>query len=144
VTAIENNTAAVRAYLRVVLASKTFSTAPRLRRFLEYVVEKKLSGEHDEVKEFLVAVEVYDRDAAYDPQVDSTVRVEASRLRTKLRTYYDGEGRTDPIQIELPKGSYVPIFHARNGITDMEPQPMIDAALIPVRPRIQLPVAGLL
>lgn len=133
----------MRSCLRTVLASKTFSAAPRLRRFLEFVAEKRLSGEHDEIKEFLVAAEVYGRGADYDPQVDSTVRVEASRLRNKLRAYYDSEGREDTIWIELPKGSYVPKFHRRTEAVAM-PTGVPDASILPPAPRIHVPVAGLL
>lgn len=65
------------------------------------------------MKEYVLATEVFDRQRSFDPHVDPIVRVEASRLRSKLRTYYNTEGREDPIIIELPKGTYVPTFHER-------------------------------
>jgi hypothetical protein len=52
------------------------------------------------------ATEVFDRDVSFDPAIDAIVRVEAARLRAKLREYYDREGCTDPVRFELPKGAY--------------------------------------
>ena len=101
----------VAAHLEDVLRSRSFASSPRLREFLRYVVQRELDGEGSTIKEFVVATEVYGRDVTYDPQVDSTVRVEASRLRGKLREYYSTEGAGAEVEIELPKGSYVPVFH---------------------------------
>lgn len=102
--------AAVRSHLERVLRSKCFLPAKRLGMFLSFIVEKALRGESDELKEYVIALEVYSCSDGYDPQVNSTVRVEASRLRTKLRDYYSVEGIDEPVRIELPKGSYVPVF----------------------------------
>src|SRR5262245_56622956 len=84
----QDDVIAVRQHLEAVLASRQFTPSPRLSGFLRYVVEKTLGGEGQEIKEYLVATEVYRRSVDYDPQIDSTVRVEASRLRAKLREYY--------------------------------------------------------
>ena len=70
-----------------------------------------LAGEGDQIKESLIAIEVYGRRPDYNPQVDSTVRVEAGRLRARLRQYYESSGAGDVIRIELPKGTYAPVFH---------------------------------
>ena len=101
---------AVRAHLAQLLTSRYFSASKRLRSFLTYVVDKELSGQGGDLKEYVIATEVYERGPDYDPQIDSTVRVEASRLRAKLREYYAGEGASAALRIELPKGSYVPVF----------------------------------
>src|SRR5262249_35192259 len=100
----------VRVNLEKAIASSPFATADRLRRFLRYIVEKSLAGDVDVLKEYPIGVEVYGRKPDFDPRVDAIVRVEASRLRGKLREYYGAAGRNDPIRIELPKGSYVPVF----------------------------------
>ena len=104
---------AVRVHLAKVLASAQFSTAPRLSRFLSFVVDSALEGRSSEIKESLIAVEVYGRPPDYNPQMDSTVRVEAWRLRAKLRDFYATADASDPIVIELPKGKYVPVFRDR-------------------------------
>jgi hypothetical protein len=98
-----------------VLASEAFSSSKRLRRFLAYSVEKALLGEESELKEYSIALAVFDRDGSFDPRVDSIVRVEARRLRQQLAEYYQKEGQFDPLLIELPKGSYGPVFQYRGG-----------------------------
>lgn len=98
--------------LERVLASPLFRQSARLSRFLRFAVSMASEGRQGELKETTVAIEVYKRTADFDPRLDSTVRVEASRLRAKLREYYETEGRLDPLRIEIPKGSYVPVFHA--------------------------------
>ena len=79
-------------------------------RFLRFAVDRELAGRGRELKEYTLGIEVFDRDPAYDPRIDPIVRVEARRLRSKLREYYSGPGARDGIIIELPKGSYVPHF----------------------------------
>lgn len=101
---------AVRDQLEKILASAPFAASTRSQRFLRYVVESSLGKEpgngEESVKEYAIAVDVFDRDASYDPSIDATVRVEAGRLRARLREYYDEMGRNDPILIAMPKGAY--------------------------------------
>ena len=103
----------VRAEVDRILATKGFSSAGRLSRLLRYVVDRTIAGEGDQLKEYAVGVEVFDRDASYDPRLDSIVRVEAGRLRSRLEEYYNGEGATSPIRISLPRGAYVAQFERR-------------------------------
>src|SRR4051812_31841422 len=98
----------VREQLGKILSSPTFLGSPRMSRFLRFVVETTLDGNEDRIKEYVVAVDVFDKGDDYDPQADSTVRTEASKLRSRLSRYYDTEGRNDPVVITIPKGSYVP------------------------------------
>jgi TolB-like protein len=101
---------AVRAQLERILASPGFANAGRLSRFLRFVVERTLDGEGDQLKEYRLGTEVFDRSSDYDPRLDSIVRVEARRLRSKLAEYYEGPGRVDPIAIRVDKGSYGATF----------------------------------
>jgi adenylate cyclase len=103
----------IRRELERVLASAGFANAERMSRFLKYVVEQALAGASDQVKEYVIGVEVFQRDQQYDPRLDSIVRVEAKRLRTKLDEYYAGPGREDDVVIRIPRGSYVPLFEQR-------------------------------
>ncbi len=103
----------VRAQLHKILSSTTFGRAERLRQFLAFVVNESLSGRSAGIKEVLVAVEVFRRKPSFDPQTDSVVRVEAHNLRHRLATYYLREGAGDGVQIELPRGSYSPLFRRR-------------------------------
>src|SRR5688572_11198699 len=97
------STEEIRTHLERVLVSPEFTGAPRLARFLSFVVETALAGNSEQIKESLVAVEVYGRRPDYNPQIDSTVRVEAGRLRARLRDYQESSGKQDAVQIELPK-----------------------------------------
>lgn len=102
----------VLAHLDMLLQDRRFATAERNTKFLRYVVERTLADRADEIKETVIAAEVYGRAADYDPKTDSIVRVEASRLRQKLRAYYENEGRDASLRIHLPSGTYVPRFEA--------------------------------
>jgi TolB-like protein len=103
----------VRRQLDRILASEGFTNADRMTAFLRYVVERSLAGEGDQVKEYVIGIEVFGRDAEYDPRMDSIVRVEARRLRTKLDEYYAGAGSQDTVRIQMRRGSYVPAFEER-------------------------------
>jgi adenylate cyclase len=103
----------VRGQLDRLLASEVFAGSARLSRFLRYVVERTLAGEGDRLKEYAIGVDVFDRDDGYDPRLDSLVRVEAGRLRTKLSEYYAGAGVADPVVIRMPRGGYAPVFEER-------------------------------
>jgi TolB-like protein len=103
----------IRAQLELVLAADMFANAGRISRLLRYVVERTVAGEGDQLKEYVVGTEVFDRGTTYDPRLDSIVRVEARRLRAKLDDYYQGPGKDDDIVITMPRGSYVPAFGLR-------------------------------
>ena len=104
----------VRGQVDKILASRLFARSERLCRFLRFCVELTLDEKSDQLKEQLVGVEVFDRKGDYDPRTDPIVRVEARRLRSKLKAYYTSSGRPDCLLIELPKGGYVPSFRMRN------------------------------
>ena len=106
----EPTTAQIRAHRDRILGSKIFSASKRQSAFLDYVINAALDGRADKIKEFTLGIEVFERDESFDPGVDSIVRVEASRLRAKLREYYADEGRDESVRIEIPKGHYVPVF----------------------------------
>ncbi|MBL8227892.1 MAG: tetratricopeptide repeat protein [Bryobacterales bacterium] len=119
---------AIQEQAQRILSSQRFASADRLRNFLRFIIGKALDGKAGEVKEYLIAIEVYGRKPDYDPKIDSIVRVEASRLRSRLREYYEAEGRTDPILVELPKGSYVPSFRANLRDLALPPEPPVNPA----------------
>lgn len=101
------------AQLGRILDSEKFAGSGRLGRFLRFVVEETLAGRSDQVKEYTIGLEVYDKPSTYDPKVDSTVRVEAGKLRARLTAYYESEGKSDPLVISIPKGAYIPAFETR-------------------------------
>lgn len=97
-------------HLEAILADKRFAAAERNSNFLRFVVMATLDGRASELKETVIATGVYGRPHDYDPKADSIVRVEASRLRQKLRAYYENEGRAAAIRLHLPSGRYAPLF----------------------------------
>src|SRR5215831_4954968 len=107
----------VRTQLQKILNSRTFSHSDRLRRFLRYCVDEALAGRRDNLREYAIGLEVFDRKHNYNPANDPIVRVEARRLRTKLKDYYQAEGEQDPLIIDVPKGSYLPSFQIRERVT---------------------------
>src|ERR1700741_4581124 len=100
-----------RDQLARVVNSPGFVSSVRLCRFLTHIVNRTLDGDIDSLKELSIAMEVFDRSFEYDSNIDAIVRVEARRLRAKLKAYYEeGPGTVDPVLIGLRPGSYVPIF----------------------------------
>jgi tetratricopeptide (TPR) repeat protein len=100
----------VRAELGLILASPAFSHSPRLAAFLRFVVESRLTGKADYIKSYTIGVEALGRSEGFDPHIDPIVRVEAGRLRKALARYYSGIGADRSVLIDLPRGSYVPVF----------------------------------
>lgn len=100
----------IRAAVDRILAADSFKRSGRLSRFLRFVVDSALENRHERLKEYVLGVEVYQKGGDFDPRIDSTIRVEAARLRSKLREYYETDGRDDLVRIELPKGAYAPVF----------------------------------
>ena len=104
----ERDGRAIRQQLDRILTSGPFVQSQRRQRFLEYIVHETLAGRGERLKGYSIALEVFGRPDTFDPIVDPIVRIEAGRLRDKLRHYYDTEGMSDPIRIELPRGGYMP------------------------------------
>jgi len=103
-----------RAELQAVLNSGIFSKASNLAKMLQYIGEKYLDGQEDFLKEYNIGVEALGRSADFDPKQDSIVRVEARRLREKLKRYYETDGAGHPIVVKLEVGHYIPEFVHRS------------------------------
>src|SRR5882757_9071101 len=98
--------------LERILRNPPLVTSPSLSRFLRYIVEETLAGRSGDIRESTLGVEVFDRGEDFDPRLDPIVRVEASRLRSRLQKYYDADGTSDRVRISLPRGAYVPCFES--------------------------------
>lgn len=116
----------VRHQLKLIVGSNGFFRAQRMQRFLTFVVEASLDAKSQSIdlKESVIGVAVFDRPPDYDPKSDPVVRVEARRLRSKLEEYYQGPGCGDPVSIDLPKGSYVPVWSWRQAEQIPVPEPV--------------------
>lgn len=103
-----------RALVQRIVGSSEFRRAIRLRDFLLYVVDRKLAHAPHEISETLIGHRVFGRSPSYSTGEDSIVRTEARLLRQRLERYFSNEGLSEPIVLEIPKGSYVPVFYRRN------------------------------
>jgi hypothetical protein len=105
--------------------SHSLHSSESLCKLLRYLAEHTLDHPGVALKEYQIATEVLGRPAGFDPQSDSTVRVQAGRLRVKLAEYYAHEGPDDPIVVELPKGSYALSFHLRARLEGQPATPLV-------------------
>ena len=137
--------------LERILKSAPLVTSPSLSRFLRYIVEETLAGRSASIREYTLGVHVFDRGEDFNPRLDPIVRVQARNLRARVAKYYETQGMNDPIFIELPKGTYVPIFHQRipnpdaaqpelPGAIPEQPAAAVAASIMPVPPPLS-PVA---
>lgn len=123
-----------KAELQAVLHSPVFVRSPALSHLLSYLCEKTFAGETDQIKEYSVAVDVFDRQDSFDQDTDSIVRVQANRLRKRLGEYYARDGAAHAIHITVPVGQYVPQFQ-RVAATD--PAVAVD----PVQAQVKVPAS---
>jgi Tol biopolymer transport system component len=107
----------VVAELERIVAHPLFQSSRQLSAFLKFVVTQTLAGRSDELKEYVIGVEVLNRSVGYNPRDDPASRIVAGRLRSKLAEYYQESGRNDPVIITLPRGGYVPVFESNPLVT---------------------------
>jgi len=103
----------IREALDNLLVQPEFQGSNRIKKFLNFVVERSLEGQTDLLKAPAIAVHVFERDESFDAHANPIVRVEATRLRKVLRAVYDRSDFHEPVEIELPLGSYAPLFRYR-------------------------------
>ena len=126
----------VRRELSTLLGRAEFHASERNRRFLSYIVEETLQGRADRIKAYSIAIATFDRSDDFDPLTDPIVRIEASRLRRSLEHYYLTSGKSDPIRIDMPKGSYVATFR----YADPTPEEELRSPALPVEQAPAAPV----
>lgn len=112
-----------------IISSHAFQKSARMRELLLHVTERAIRGRGYELTEQHIGETLFHKPAGYSPLEDSSVRVHARQLRLKLHEYFNEDGRTEPIVVEIPKGSYVPVF-----------RPV--AVLTPVHEPVALPAAA--
>ena len=114
-----------------ILADPDFHCTERNRKFLRFVAEEYFAGREHQVKAYTIAVDVFGRAANFDPSTDPIVRIEATRLRAALGSYYEMHGAQRPVRIDLPKGRYVPLFSRLASLPATEPS---DPIVLPASP----------
>src|SRR6266705_3436840 len=95
-----------------IVCSAPFQKSTRLRELLQYLVEQTMHGNAHELTEQHIGNALFHKPSDYSPLEDSSVRVHVRQLRLKLHEYFNEDGRNEPIVVEIPKGSYAPIFRA--------------------------------
>jgi hypothetical protein len=103
---------AILQHLNQILESRSFRNSHRSQEFLRYVVVQTLMGHGDQLKERILGIELFNRDADYDTNTDAIVRVTAADVRKRLLDYYTREGSAT-MQISLPAGTYLPAFRGQ-------------------------------
>ncbi|MBO9435285.1 hypothetical protein J7394_13795 [Ruegeria sp. R13_0] len=101
---------AIQEQLKRILVSPHFADTTRLNRFLSHIVDEALAGRSETLKGYAIGIDVFDKPEDFDPTIDTIVRVQANKMRSRLDLYYAQEGREDPVRIHIPKGSYAPVF----------------------------------
>ncbi|CAO3420843.1 tetratricopeptide repeat protein [Azospirillum argentinense] len=135
----------IDAALARVLVSRSLRGSARGRRFLQFIVQEALAGRANRIKAYTIAMDVFDRDASFDPLLDPVVRIQAGRLRRALEHYYLTEGAADPLRIAIPKGGYVPQFSLVPVTAGADlPDEASSPASVPTRARLTLPRAPLI
>jgi hypothetical protein len=130
----------IRRALDRILNSKHFSQAPKKRKFVQLICDYHLAGRAKEINEHLIGLEVYERSDRYSPAEDPVVRVAAHDVRKRLEQYYLHEGRNDEVRLEIPVGSYEPVFKLASDIpAEIETHPTGAHALAAIQDRSPLP-----
>ncbi len=111
-----------------ILSTGPFQKSGRLRELLPYLAERAIHGHNHELTEHNIGIAVFSKPANYSPVDDSSVRVHVRQLRLKLHEYFDGEGRGEPMIVEIPKGSYTPVFRA---VRELLPDPIAATPVLP-------------
>ena len=109
----EELAADVREQVARIIASSSFARANRSCELLRFLVEFTLAGREHELKEYTIATEAFNLPESFDPRTDSLVRVQATRLRSRLQAYYESAGVQDDIEIVLAPGNYTPSITRR-------------------------------
>lgn len=126
-----------QAAVQHILGSRHFAKAPLLSSFLAYASQRALEDGMVRISEYEIGMNVFQRTATFDPREDNIVRTYARHLRKRLQEYYETDGENDRVRVELPKGTYVPVFHIRERPTETE-APTDEAALEEQVPQAEL------
>jgi len=109
------------AQLARITSSPDFDTSQRGVDFLRFVVERSLVDPAGDISQYTIAHHVFERGSEFDPTVDPIVRIQAGRVRRSLEHYYLTAGTSDPVLIDLPKGTYRPTFCSQSNLPASEP-----------------------
>src|SRR5689334_15544457 len=106
-----------------ILQSAQFRRAPKLQRFLELVCDYHFQNRSAEINEFVIATEAFGKGPNFEPSGDSLVRVQAREVRRRLREYYQDEGKSSRLTLDIPTGHYAPVFTSTPAAVPTAPAP---------------------
>src|SRR5690349_21854926 len=127
----------IRLALERLLRSKYFVNAHKKQKFVRLICDYYLEGRAQELNEHILGYDVFGRDNSYNPSNDPIVRVFAHEIRKKLEAYYVNEGAADPVRLEIPAGSYQPVFTRQvvPQASEESEAPLDEAPAVPARRR---------
>jgi hypothetical protein len=121
----------IREQLNRLLAHSLFANSRRYPVLLSYVVEQTLLGHASDLKERTIGVEVFGKDPAYDANADPVVRITAKEVRSRLKQYYYEFSQPGEVIVDLPTGSYIPLFREPDRLPEVVPEEPVEAVLAP-------------
>ncbi len=110
---LELNKKSISNQLELILASPDLNATQQQIAFLKFVVNQTLAGNGREINDYTVGTEVFGREPDFNATIDPIVSIQAGILRRKLSRYYQNSGKNDPILIDIPNGTYMPVFNKR-------------------------------
>ncbi len=129
--------------LNRILSSPQLKRSARMRALLAYVGQRALEEGCEQLHEQEIGTEVFGRAPGYDTSTDNIVRVNATELRKRIESYFETEGLNEPLTVEIPRGSYIPVFRYRPVESPMmpaPPAPVADAPALVDEPEPEAPV----
>jgi hypothetical protein len=130
------------ALLERVVASPQLSRAARMREFLLYVGRRALKEGCDQIPEQEIGSAVFGRPPSYDTNADNIVRVNATDLRKRVEAYFEADGAHETVILDIPRGSYKPVFHYRAAAPRLV-EPKSNTPILPSAPAIDVSVTAL-
>jgi len=128
----------INTYIDKIMNSAVFAKSKRQRELLSYLIQQMRDGNGSRVKGYVIALELFKRSEDFDPSKDAIVRVEAGRLRHKLREYYETSGANDPVEIILPKGTYAIQVIDRDNCRNRDSRQLIKSSVMLSPPKLAI------
>ncbi len=125
-----------QALLDRILSSPQLKRSVRMRELLAYVGRRALEEGCEQLHEQEIGTEVFGRGAGYDTSSDNIVRVNATELRKRIDAYFESEGANERLIMEIPRGSYIPVFRYRPVESPVVPSPAVPAAIPESEPHL--------
>jgi hypothetical protein len=125
-----------------IVSSRGFGRSELLRKLLFHLCSRHAQGRPSELTERQIGIHVFGRVEGYNSNDDNIVRNYVRRLRKKIEEYFAGEGRHEELGVDIPRGSYMPVFYSRLSKKPMEESPPGENSSVPPLLNTELPEAA--